>query len=123
MPDRLRTILGRDPNIRVVIVEHNDVIGPQTGANPLTEILKALHDIADRRESQGSEARNQLPFRSTRHRPIGQRCLQPLNRISCSISRCWRLLGRWLLPVRTRTAPREQPQDFPMAIQAFSHHL
>jgi NADH dehydrogenase len=43
MPERLRTILGRDASIRVVIVERNEVIGAQIGANPRPEIVKAIH--------------------------------------------------------------------------------
>lgn len=44
MPGRLRTILGRDAGIRVVIVERGEVIAPQTGDNPRPVIAKAIHD-------------------------------------------------------------------------------
>ena len=44
MPERLRAILGRDADIRVVIVERNDVIAPQTGDNPRPVIAKAIRD-------------------------------------------------------------------------------
>jgi NADH dehydrogenase len=44
MPERLRAILGRDADIRVVIVERNDVIAPQTGDNPRPVIAQAIRD-------------------------------------------------------------------------------
>src|SRR5262249_2465886 len=44
MPERLRAILGRGANIRVVIVERNEVIAPQTGDNPRPVIAKAIRD-------------------------------------------------------------------------------
>src|SRR5215813_9589882 len=44
LPERLRAILGRDANIRVVIVERNEVIAPQTGDNPRPVIAKAIRD-------------------------------------------------------------------------------
>lgn len=44
MPGRLRDILGRDANIRVVIVERSEVIAPQTGDNPRPVIAKAIDD-------------------------------------------------------------------------------
>jgi NADH dehydrogenase len=44
MPDRLRSILGNDADIRVVIVERNDVIAPQTGDNPRPVIAKAIRN-------------------------------------------------------------------------------
>jgi NADH dehydrogenase len=44
MPERLHAILGRDANIRVVIVERNDVIAPQTGDNPRPVIAKAIRE-------------------------------------------------------------------------------
>jgi NADH:ubiquinone reductase (H+-translocating) len=44
MPERLRAILGRDADIRVVIVERNDLIAPQTGDNPRPVIATAIHD-------------------------------------------------------------------------------
>jgi NADH dehydrogenase len=45
MPERLRAILGRDANIRVVIVERNEVIAPQIGANSRPTIAKAIRDL------------------------------------------------------------------------------
>jgi NADH:ubiquinone reductase (H+-translocating) len=44
MPERLRAILGRDADIRVVIVERNEVIAPQTGDDPRPMIAKAIGD-------------------------------------------------------------------------------
>src|ERR1700742_1267050 len=44
MPERLRAILGRDADIRVVIVERGERIAPQTGDNPRPVIAKAIHD-------------------------------------------------------------------------------
>ena len=44
MPGRLRTILGRDADIRVVIVERGELIAPQTGDNPRPVIAKAIRD-------------------------------------------------------------------------------
>jgi len=44
MPGRLRAILGRDADIRVVIVERNNVIAPQTGDNPRPVIAKAIRN-------------------------------------------------------------------------------
>jgi NADH dehydrogenase len=44
MPGRLRTILGRDAGIRVVIVERNELIAAQTGDNPRPVIAKAIRD-------------------------------------------------------------------------------
>ena len=44
MPGRLRAILGRDANIRVVIVERNKLIAAQTGDNPRPVIAKAIRD-------------------------------------------------------------------------------
>ena len=44
MPERLRAIFGHDADIRVVIVERNEVIAPQTGDNPRPVIAKAIHD-------------------------------------------------------------------------------
>ena len=45
MPERLRSILGRDADIRVVIVERNEVIAAQTGDNPRPVIAKAISDV------------------------------------------------------------------------------
>jgi NADH dehydrogenase len=44
MPRRLRTILGNDADIRVVLVERGELIAPQTGDNPRPVIAKAIHD-------------------------------------------------------------------------------
>jgi NADH:ubiquinone reductase (H+-translocating) len=44
MPERLRAILGRDATIRVLIVERNKVIAPQTGDNPRPVIAKAIRE-------------------------------------------------------------------------------
>ena len=44
MPKRLRAILGRDADIRVVIVERGELIAPQTGDNPRPVIAKAIRD-------------------------------------------------------------------------------
>jgi NADH:ubiquinone reductase (H+-translocating) len=44
MPGRMRAILGRDANIRVVIVERNELIAAQTGDNPRPVIAKAIRD-------------------------------------------------------------------------------
>ncbi len=44
MPERLRAILGCDANIRIVIVERNEQIAPQTGDNPRPVIAKAIRD-------------------------------------------------------------------------------
>ena len=44
MPERLRAILGRDADIRIVIVERNELIAPQTGDNPRPVIAKAIRD-------------------------------------------------------------------------------
>jgi NADH dehydrogenase len=44
MPGRLRAILGRDANVRVVIVERGEKIAPQTGDNPRPVIAKAIRD-------------------------------------------------------------------------------
>jgi NADH:ubiquinone reductase (H+-translocating) len=45
MPERLRAILGRDADIRVVIVERSDVIAAQTGVNPRPAIAEAIRDV------------------------------------------------------------------------------
>jgi NADH:ubiquinone reductase (H+-translocating) len=44
MPARLRAILGDDADIRVVIVERNSIIAPQTGDNPRPVIAAAIAD-------------------------------------------------------------------------------
>jgi NADH:quinone reductase (non-electrogenic) len=44
MPERLRTIFGHDADIRIVIVERNEVIAPQTGDNPRPVIAKAIRE-------------------------------------------------------------------------------
>jgi NADH dehydrogenase len=45
MPERLRAILGSEANIRVVIVERNELIALQTGDNPRPVIAKAIRDL------------------------------------------------------------------------------
>ena len=42
MPERLRTILGADTDIRVILVERGEVIAPQTGDGPRPVIAKAI---------------------------------------------------------------------------------
>lgn len=44
MPSRLRVILGPEANVRVIIVDPNDVIAPAMGPNPRYLIEKALRD-------------------------------------------------------------------------------
>lgn len=44
MPERLRGILGRDADIRVVIVERDKVIAAQVGVQPRPTIEKAIRD-------------------------------------------------------------------------------
>jgi NADH dehydrogenase len=44
MPRRLRTILGNNADIRVVLVERGELIAPQTGKNPRPVIAKAIGD-------------------------------------------------------------------------------
>jgi NADH:ubiquinone reductase (H+-translocating) len=44
MPQRLRAIFGHDADIRVLIVERNALIAPQTGDNPRPVITKAIRD-------------------------------------------------------------------------------
>ena len=44
MPLRLRAILGKDADIRVVLVERGGLIAPQTGDNPRPMIAKAIRD-------------------------------------------------------------------------------
>ncbi len=45
MPERLRTILGNDVGIRVVIVERGDAIAKQIGDEPRPAIMKALDEL------------------------------------------------------------------------------
>ena len=45
MPERLRAILGRDADIRIVIVERSQLIAAQTGANPRPVIAEAIRDV------------------------------------------------------------------------------
>ena len=45
MPQRLRAILGEDANIRVVILEQADAIGPDLGPGPRPLISEALRDL------------------------------------------------------------------------------
>jgi NADH dehydrogenase len=45
MPSRLRAILGPQANVRVVIVDRNDVIAPAMGPDPRPLIEKALREV------------------------------------------------------------------------------
>ncbi|KEF53213.1 NADH dehydrogenase [Exophiala aquamarina CBS 119918] len=45
LPSRLRSILGQDVNVRVVIVERADNIGPELGAGPRPAITQAFNDL------------------------------------------------------------------------------
>lgn len=45
LPSRLRTILGIQTKVRVVVVERSDVIGPELGDSPRPVITKALEDL------------------------------------------------------------------------------
>ena len=45
MPARLRKILGKDANVRVIIVERNPAIGPDMTAEARAIVEKALHDF------------------------------------------------------------------------------
>lgn len=45
MPSRLRAILGPETNVRVLIVDRNDVIAPAMGSNPRPLIEKALREV------------------------------------------------------------------------------
>jgi NADH dehydrogenase len=45
MPSRLRAVLGPTANVRVVIVDRNDVIAPAMGAQPRPLIEKALREV------------------------------------------------------------------------------
>jgi NADH dehydrogenase len=42
---RLREVAGEDGNIRVVLVEREDNVGPELGANPRPAIVEALTDL------------------------------------------------------------------------------
>src|SRR4029079_3748467 len=44
MPTRLRSIFGNEADIRIVLVERGELIAPQTGANPLPVIAKAIRN-------------------------------------------------------------------------------
>src|SRR5262245_12273783 len=44
MPSRLRTILGPTANVRVIIVDRNEVIAPAMGSDPRPLIQKALRE-------------------------------------------------------------------------------
>jgi NADH dehydrogenase len=45
MPARLRAALGENANVRVVIVERNEEIGPDLGAGPRPVIVEALESL------------------------------------------------------------------------------
>lgn len=45
LPERLRSILGRGSDVRVILVERGDEIGPDLGPNPRPVILQALKDL------------------------------------------------------------------------------
>ena len=45
MPERLRAILGRNADIRIVIVERSELIAAQTGTNPRPVIAEAIRDV------------------------------------------------------------------------------
>ncbi|NIE67710.1 NAD(P)/FAD-dependent oxidoreductase [Burkholderia sp. Ax-1719] len=45
MPARLRAALGQDAQVRVVVVERNDAIGPDLGAGPRPVIETALREL------------------------------------------------------------------------------
>jgi NADH dehydrogenase len=45
LPVRLRDILGRDCDVRVILVEKGDDIGPDLGPNPRPVIVQALEDL------------------------------------------------------------------------------
>ncbi|SAK40598.1 FAD-dependent pyridine nucleotide-disulfide oxidoreductase [Caballeronia glebae] len=45
MPARLRAALGQNANVRVVIVERNEEIGPDLGAGPRPVIVEALESL------------------------------------------------------------------------------
>jgi len=45
LPERLRAILGQDTNVRIILVEREDSIGPDLGPNPRPVIAQALKDL------------------------------------------------------------------------------
>ena len=45
LPARLRTILGKDADIRVVVIERAPEIGPELGSGPRPVILRALTEL------------------------------------------------------------------------------
>ena len=45
MPERLRAILGQDANVRVLMLEHAPVVGPELGAGPRPMVEEALREI------------------------------------------------------------------------------
>ena len=45
LPERLRTILGQDAAVRVLMLEHAPVVGPELGAGPRPVIEEALREI------------------------------------------------------------------------------
>src|SRR5690606_32523497 len=45
MPERLRAILGHDAKVRVLMLEHAPVVGPELGAVPRPVIEEALREV------------------------------------------------------------------------------
>jgi NADH:ubiquinone reductase (H+-translocating) len=45
LPERLRKILGQDADVRVILVERGEMIGPELGPNPRPVIVQALNDL------------------------------------------------------------------------------
>lgn len=45
MPERLRAILGQDAKVRVLMLEHAPVVGPELGAGPRPVIEEALREV------------------------------------------------------------------------------
>jgi NADH dehydrogenase len=45
LPERLHSILGLDSDVRVILVERGDEIGPDLGPNPRPVIVQALNDV------------------------------------------------------------------------------
>ena len=45
MPERLRAILGQDAKVRVLMLEHAPVVGPELGAGPRPLIEEALREV------------------------------------------------------------------------------
>jgi NADH dehydrogenase len=45
LPARMRTILGNEANVRVIVVERADAIGPELGAGPRPVIDQALSEL------------------------------------------------------------------------------